>query len=319
MNTSPDFTLATSITRAASVQTFYTIRFLVDRERVADAYRAYAYFRWVDDSLDAQTGSGPERDAFLARQESLLEDCYRGETPRDPGALHPVEEMLVRLVRGDTQRDSGLQFYLRNMMAVMDFDVKRRGRLISETELNLYARWLAGAVTEAMHYFIGHDSYAPRDGSRYLAVTGAHITHMLRDTCDDLRAGYFNVPREVLEANQIGPQDIHSDAYRAWVRTRVQLARRYFKAGREYLQRVENPRCRLAGLAYTARFESVLDSIEREDYLLRAAYPERKSAGVLARAGGSVLASFLSPRTRPAVPQMPVYIGMHADNKKLVE
>ena len=46
-------TLASSITKAASKQTYYTIRFLVDRERVADAYRAYAYFRWVDDTLDS--------------------------------------------------------------------------------------------------------------------------------------------------------------------------------------------------------------------------------------------------------------------------
>jgi hypothetical protein len=45
--------LAASITWAASKQTFYTIRFLADRGRVRDAYRAYAYFRWVDDRLDA--------------------------------------------------------------------------------------------------------------------------------------------------------------------------------------------------------------------------------------------------------------------------
>ena len=49
--------VASSITKAASKQTYYTIRFLVDRERVDDAYRAYGYFRWVDDVLDADSGS----------------------------------------------------------------------------------------------------------------------------------------------------------------------------------------------------------------------------------------------------------------------
>ncbi len=44
--------LASSITKTASKQTYYTIRFLVDRDRVDDAYRAYAYFRWVDDVLE---------------------------------------------------------------------------------------------------------------------------------------------------------------------------------------------------------------------------------------------------------------------------
>ena len=53
MNTMPSSqALAASITKAASKQTYYTIRFLVDRERVKNAYRAYAYFRWVDDTLD---------------------------------------------------------------------------------------------------------------------------------------------------------------------------------------------------------------------------------------------------------------------------
>ncbi len=47
---------AIAITKAASKQTYATIRFLVDRERVNDAYLAYAYFRWVDDVLDAESG-----------------------------------------------------------------------------------------------------------------------------------------------------------------------------------------------------------------------------------------------------------------------
>ena len=80
---SPQF-IAGSITKAASKQTYYTIRFLVDRDRIADAYRAYAYFRWVDDTLDgdsALSGAAGEveaelRNRFLARQKSLLEKSY---------------------------------------------------------------------------------------------------------------------------------------------------------------------------------------------------------------------------------------------------
>src|SRR6266487_2475125 len=146
-------TLASSITKAASKQTYYTIRFLVDRERVADAYRAYAYFRWVDDTLDAGSIPTEERIAFLERQKSLLEKCYRGEAPRDATI---EENMLIELVQHDDDKNSELQSYLRNMMEVMDFDAKRRGRLISQAELNEYTRWLAVAVTEAMQYFIGH-------------------------------------------------------------------------------------------------------------------------------------------------------------------
>ena len=84
------------------------------------------------------------------------------------------------------------------MMAVMAFDADRRGRLISQAELNEYTHWLAVAVTEAMHYFIGHDCASPLGPTRYLAVTGAHITHMLRDALEDVEAGYYNLPAELV-------------------------------------------------------------------------------------------------------------------------
>ena len=285
---------AAAITKAASKQTYYTIRFLVDRARVDDAYRAYAYFRWVDDVLDADAGSGPVlRASFIERQKSLLERCLRGEVPRDANVQ---EEMLVELLQHDGGKDNRLRAYLRNMMLVMDFDVRRRGRLITQVELDEYTRWLAIAVTEAVHYFIGNGAFAPRDETRYLAVSAAHITHMLRDTYEDLHAGYYNVPREVLEANRIEPEDVHSDAYRAWAKSRVRLAREYFKAGRVYFARVQNSRHRLAGFAYMARFEWLLETVEREEFILRPQYRERRSVGTALRMSWLALSSMVSLR-----------------------
>lgn len=289
MNTST----AESITKTASKQTYYTIRLLVDRDRIEDAYRSYAYFRWVDDSLDAESITGAERSAFIQRQKSLLEKCYRDEIPRD---VDIQEQMLVELLQNDHEKNSGLQSYLRNMMQVMDFDARRRGGLISQVELNEYTRSLAVAVTDNLHHFIGHGEFAPYDETRYLAVSAAHIVHMLRDTFDDLQAGYYNIPREVLDANHIGPEDVHSDAYRAWVKSRVQLAREYFETGRNYFARVQNARCRLACFAYIARFDWLLDTFEREDYFLRPQYDERKSPTTGLRMGWLALSSTLNLR-----------------------
>jgi phytoene/squalene synthetase len=292
-------TPASSITKAASKQTYYTIRFLVDRERIDDAYRAYGYFRWVDDTLDAESISGPERIAFLERQESLLEQCSRGDIPRDTNIQ---ENMLVELIQHDCEKNSGLQLYLCNMMQVMAFDTRRRGRLISQVELNEYTRWLATAVMECIHYFVGHDNYAPHDETRYLAVAGAHITHMLRDTFDDAKLGYYNLPREVIGINHIGPQDVYSEAYRAWVKSRVQLAREYFRAGKSYFARVQNPRCRLACYAYVARFEWLLDTIEMEGYCLRPQYNERKRLSTGLRMSWLTLSSMINLHGARSVP-----------------
>jgi hypothetical protein len=81
------------------------------------------------------------------------------------------------------------------------------------------------------------------------------------------------------------------------------LAREYFEAGRGYLARVQNPRCRLAGFAYTARFEWLLDTIEREGYGLRPQYNERKSVGTGLRMSWLTLSSMINLRRVGSLPQ----------------
>ena len=266
--------LAAAMTRAASAQTFYTIRLLADRDRVDDACRAYAYFRWVDDRIDEGDGSAAGRAAFLRRQRALLEAACRRRPPPD---LCPEERILAELVAGDVEPDSGRRVYLDNMMALMAFDLERRGRLITAAELDNYIDLLATGVIEALLYFIGHDCPAPHDESRALAVRGACVIHMLRDLAEDCATGYINIPAEFLAANGIAAGDLDHPAMRDWVAERVALARDCFREGRAFIARVGNVRCRLAGRAYIARFEYVASLIERAGFRLRDSYPERKS------------------------------------------
>jgi phytoene/squalene synthetase len=232
-----------------------------------------------------------------------LLSCYRGEQHHD---LSAEEVFLTDLVSSDSEPRSGLRTYLDNMMAVMAFDADRRGRLICQAELAAYSNCLATAVTEALHYFIGHDNPPPQSAARYYAATAAHITHMLRDTLEDVEAGYFNIPLEFLQAHAITPHDVSSAPYRTWVQNRINLARAYLSGGRHYLAQVKSLRCRLAGYAYIARFDGVLDAIEREDYRLRAAYPECKRPTTGLRLGWSVLTMALTNRRpRPASPALP--------------
>ena len=268
--------LAVSITRAASQQTYYTIRFLADKSRIDDAYRAYAYFRWVDDWIDGDARPRATRLAFMKRQQTLIgwrsADVTGAEPPID---LAPEERLLVDLLQREPDRHSGLHAYIQNLMSVMTFDAERRERLITQSELDDYTRWLAVAVTEALHYFIGHDCHTLHGENRYQAAIGAHITHMLRDTLADVAAGYYNIPQEVLDVRGITPVDVESLAYRDWVKERVNVARVCLRAGRDHMAEVESLRCRVAAYAYIHRFEGLLDAIERDGYLLRTDYTER--------------------------------------------
>ncbi|MCJ7569133.1 MAG: squalene/phytoene synthase family protein [Anaerolineales bacterium] len=261
------------------------------RERRDDAFRAYAYFRWVDDLLDGDALSPQQRLSFLASQKELLSECLQGQPPRD---LSAEEWLLVDLTQGSLQKDAGLRIYLQGMMAVMDFDVQRRDQRISQQELGWYSRRLAIAVTEAVYTFIGDRCGAPRTAERYLAADAAHIVHMLRDLHDDLDAGYINIPADVLGGEQIDPAVVESASVRTWVRERVETARTYFAEGKAYLALMDNPRCRMAGALYAARFEGVLDAIEREGYRLRRDYSDCKGERMMMHMAWSGLMAVLA-------------------------
>ena len=286
------------ITRSASKQAYYTIRLFVSRAMIPDAFRAYAYFRWVDDRLDLEAASRAEKLAFLAHQRDLIERCYQGDQP----AVTLLEEaMLVHLIGSDHRPDSGLRAYIHNMMKVMAFDARRHHSLVSQEDLDGYTYHLAVAVTEALHYFIGGNDPGSLEQGRYMAATGAHITHMLRDTLEDLEAGYFNIPDGYLQSHGISPYALTSQAYKSWVRERVGTARSCFQAGRAYLSQVQNLKLRWAGYAYIARFESVLDTIEEDGYQLRPEYERQSGVAVACRTLGMALAARLNVPDRVAV------------------
>jgi phytoene/squalene synthetase len=265
--------LARSITWASSKQTYFTVLLMVDKDLVDDCYRAYGYFRWADDVVDFPSQSRDERISFISRQRKLIDRLYRKERL---GELTPEEEIIADLISHDRGEDSGLQSFIRNMLAIIEFDAHRKGRLITQDELTWYSNSLGKAVTDCIQYFVGNGHPYPDYENRYLASTAAHITHMLRDLSLDITEGFINIPREVLEAHNINLENMDSPPFRGWVRDQVEQAREYFREGKRYLDGLDVLRCKIAGYWYCARFEGIIDTIERDGYKLRAGYRERR-------------------------------------------
>jgi phytoene/squalene synthetase len=265
--------MAKSITFNGSKQTYYTARLMVDKDLVDDFFRAYAYFRWADDIIDVSSNTQEERITFITRQRELIDGLYQNKLI---GELSPEEEILAELIQNDRQKNSGLQSFIRNMFAIIEFDANRKGRLITLDELKWYSERLSQSVTDGLQYFIGNGYPYPKSANRYWAALGAHIAHLLRDTLQDIADGFINIPREYLEAHGITPEDITDPAFRAWVKERVDQARRYFEEGQKYFNRLNVLRCKIVGYWYSARFMCVLDAIERDDYVLRETYNERR-------------------------------------------
>ncbi len=274
--------LARSITWVSSKQTYYTARLMVDKDLVDDFYRAYAYFRWADDVIDISSRSDDERISFITRQRELIDRLYKNERPND---LTPEEEIVADLVSHDRAEDSGLQSFIRNFLAIIEFDAHRKGRLINQQELTWYSDCLGKSVTDGLQYFIGNGHSYHINEYRYLAATAAHIVHQLRDMVEDIADGFINIPREYMEAHNVNLEDVDSPSFRAWVRDRVEQARQYFYEGKHYLDELTVLRCKIVGYWYCARFEGVLDTIERDGYTLRAVYSERRNLSTWLKIG----------------------------------
>jgi phytoene/squalene synthetase len=265
--------LARSITRTGSIQTYYTAKLMVDKDLVDDFFRAYAYFRWIDDVIDITAESDEERRSFIAHQSQLIADLYEKEEVAD---LQPEEEILRDLIFNDRGEDSGLQSFICNMFAIIEFDAHRKGRLISSEELDWYVNTLGKSVTDGLLYFIGNGSAYPEYENRYQAGVAAHISHLLRDADQDNQDGFFNIPSEYLIEQNIKQDDVDNPAYKDWVRGRVDQARVMFEEGKKYLDGLEVLRSKIVGYWYCARFEVVLDTIEADGYRLREEYHERR-------------------------------------------
>jgi len=107
---------------------------------------------------------------MLTRQQGMLEECYQGKRIE---ACCPEEQKLAELVKNDCEDNSRLQLYLRNLMAVMAFDVQRRRRCVTQMEMKEYTNLLARAFTEYMFYFIGH-CFPPSENAGHYRPGAAH-------------------------------------------------------------------------------------------------------------------------------------------------
>jgi phytoene/squalene synthetase len=265
--------LGERITRKSSLQSYITFKILADKPYTRVCCNGYGYFRWVDDQVDERLKTRKSRVAFMRRQDKIVSSAYADKTVPD---LAPQERLITDLIVSDRE-DRRLRSFIMNFLRIISFDARRIGMRVTKMQLAWYSKTLAVAVTDCIQYFIDHDFAYPESPNRYGAAIGAHITHMLRDYYEDLDAGFINIPTEYLRSHGIGPGDTDSVAFRLWVMDRVASARRYLQNGMEYWEALPIFRGKLAAYWYCVRFTGVLDTIEKDGFVLRRSYPRKKS------------------------------------------
>jgi phytoene/squalene synthetase len=267
-------TLAEKITRTSSIQTYITIKLLVDKSLVQDCLRAYAYLRWIDNQVDVHYKIRKHCLDFIERQKRIINDSYLN---MPISGLLPEENMIVELIATNRDKNSKLGSFILNIFKLIEFDAYRKNTQITQEELDWYTGTLSIAVTDGIEYFINHTFAYPDSSNHYFACKGAHIVHMLRDYRQDIDAGFINIPKEYLCQHQLEPNDIYAPAFRNWVKKQVLLAKNSFYEGKTYIKRLPVVRGKIAALWYCARFEGLLDTIQKDGYILRSHYTKQSN------------------------------------------
>lgn len=273
-----DNNIARLITRNSSWQTYITIWLLVRPTERENAYRGYAYFRWLDDQVDDCLTTKQERISFIRKQKMLIQDTYAGH-PSSTNNIH--ENLIIELIKSDTHNPSGLTSFIKNFFWVIEFDAERKGRLISERELKIYSDKLGTAVTDCIEYFIGEpESKSKLHKYHYHAATAAHMVHMLRDYTEDVGNGFINIPKEYLNKTNLSETEFDSPKFRLWVKQRSLLAQKYFRYGKVYIDKLPNVKQKMAARWYCCRFDNVLRELEKNGYM-----PDKINREGILRAG----------------------------------
>jgi phytoene/squalene synthetase len=107
---------------------------------------------------------------------------------------------------------------------------------------------------------------------KYDEGIGCKLVHLLRDFIEDFSQGYVNISQDDIERYRINLDNINDDKFRAWVKDKVGLAKKYFRKGKRNLSNSRHLRYKIATYLYCAKYEDVLTRIEKDNYHLRLVY-----------------------------------------------
>jgi phytoene synthase len=243
---------------AASGSSFYYSFLFLPPARRRAITALYAFCREVDDAVDETADTGVAR-AKLDWWQSEVERLFAGEPQ------HPVSRALApHLPDYDITRA--------RMVEVIDgmrMDLEQH-RYLDFTGLALYCRRVAGVVGEMASGIFGRTEPATL---RYADTLGLafQLTNIIRDVGEDARKGRVYLPLEDLQRFGVTVNDIlaarHDERFVTLMRFEAERARSCYRAAYALLPAADR-RAQRPGLIMSAIYSTLLDEIERDDFLV---------------------------------------------------
>lgn len=269
--------VACEVTRTCNPTAYRLARLFFNRSMLPVYCLGYAYFRWLDDLVDAPNALNNLVRTMLDRQRDIISAMYEYETQSIYLALNIYEQMLVELISYDRTNGQSLQTYITDMLGLLEFDAKRRYQLCKQKDLDDYSRSLGRAYTKVLQICTARGNFLANNHEDNLAGYAAHQAHILRDFYIDVPLGYFNISQEYMKSlgytlEQLSSMELDQLDLRPWVRDTVSTGTRAFIQGLKAIKQIRNWRCRLLGYVTSAQYIYVLEKIKQNDYCLQRDY-----------------------------------------------
>jgi phytoene/squalene synthetase len=208
----------------------------------------YAYLRLVDNVVDDGQDEATSLE-LLASQRGFMAGVYEG-TLGEQQAVGPGRYGLPFFV-WDRDKGSRLRAQFEAFLDTMEFDVRRRDRVPSATELDDYVLTTGHAFLRCLSYFATGELELP-DSCLDLGSRAYLYADALMDLEEDLAVGLINFPPEVMEKYAIDLEAPQAGLAR-WRPVRAAEVLDYFRQAHATITTIDNRSMRLLYRHFLAR------------------------------------------------------------------
>lgn len=202
------------------------------------ALLAFAYLKLFDNDVDEDADGARAGDAFTVHR-ALAERSYAGAPPA--AVLPFVQQLGAHVFAFDRANGSPLRGFLSDAVESMAVDIARRGKLLSQAEIDANFHLGGGGTVRGIAWFAAPDVLLPEPLVHALCDAYMHADSLI-DLEHDLAFGLINVPAEAV-ARGVDP----FRPAEAWVQEQARLCEARFDAALARLGEIPSLRLREVG------------------------------------------------------------------------
>lgn len=212
------------------------------------SFLGFAYLKCLDNLIDKDINA--ERCwSFLTYQKEFIDDVYSNKlTERD---LRIPEKLGYYFFCYDKKNGSLLQPFILSIIETMEFDIRRRNKVLSKSELDSHAIKIGEATIKYLAYFVSKDLKLPQAFIDQASRAYVYADSLI-DIKEDLKVGIINMPDEDICRYEINLK-IPDDRLDEWLAATSTKVLKHFKEALRETNHLNNLSMKILAYLYLFR------------------------------------------------------------------